>query len=154
MATKIDDLQMQGQQEARTRAKAQTRATLPPGPGKLPYLGNLLELRQDPLRYFQQMQRTYGDMATIHFGKTPVVLLFRPEYVRYVLVEHPRSFVNSTFAGGPNDDSSAANEGLLTINGEKHRQQRRAVQPAFHRKRVEGYATIMQEYTQELLDSW
>ncbi len=154
MATTIDDRQTREQKEARTRAKAQTRATLPPGPGKLPYLGNLLELRQDPLRYFQQMQRTYGDMATIHFGKTPVVLLFRPEYVRYVLVEHPRSFVNSSFAGGPNDDSSAANEGLLTINGEKHRQQRRAVQPAFHKKRVEGYATIMQEYTQELLDSW
>lgn len=152
MATTIDEQQQREQQEARA-----TKAKLPPGPRKLPYLGNLLELRQDPLGYFQQLQRTYGDMATIHFGKTPVVLLFRPEYVRYMLVEHPRSFVNSSFAGGPNNDSndnSAANEGLLTINGEKHRQQRRAVQPAFHKRRVEGYATIMQEYTQELLDSW
>lgn len=129
------------------------KATLPPGPRKLPYLGNLLELRQDPLGYLQQLQRTFGDMATIHFGKQPVVLLFRPDYVRYVLVEHPRSFVNSSFAG-PNDDNRAANEGLLTINGEKHRQQRRAVQPAFHKKRVEGYAAIMKEYTQELLESW
>ncbi|HLI05919.1 MAG TPA: cytochrome P450 [Ktedonobacteraceae bacterium] len=143
MATTMNDQQ--------TRAE---KAELPPGPRKLPYLGNLLELRRDPPGYLQQLQRTYGDMATIHFGKQPVVLLFRPEYVRYVLVEHPRSFVNSSFAGGPNDDSSAANEGLLTINGEKHRQQRRAVQSAFHKKRVEGYATIMREYTQELLDGW
>ena len=145
MATTIEDQQ--------TQAQTQTIKTkLPPGPRKLPYIGNLLELRQDPLRYLQQLERTYGDMATISFGKTPAVALFRPEHVRYVLVEHPRSFLNNAFAQG--EDSSTSNEGLLTINGEKHRQQRRAVQPAFHKKRVEGYATVIEQYTQELLDTW
>src|SRR5690242_8414706 len=116
MATTMNDQQTREKATAQAQERAKTRGektTLPPGPRKLPYLGNLLELRQDPLGYLQQLQRTYGDMATIHFGKQPVVLLFRPEYVRYVLVEHPRSFVNSSFAG-PNDDNSAANEGLLT----------------------------------------
>jgi hypothetical protein len=42
-----------------------TKMTLPPGPGKLPYIGNLLSLRQDPLGFLQQLQRTYGNMATI-----------------------------------------------------------------------------------------
>ena len=128
------------------------KTTLPPGPRKLPYVGNLLELRSDPLRFFQRLQRTYGDMATISFGKNPAVVLFRPEHVRHVLVEHPRQFLNSAFTQG--DNSGPTNEGLLTINGEKHRQQRRAVQPAFHKKRVEGYATVIEEYTQEMLDTW
>jgi cytochrome P450 len=119
----------------------------------LPYLGNLLSLRQDPLRFFQRLQQTYGGMATLHLGKTPAVLLSRPEYVRYVLVEHPRNFSNRALLreGG---DGGFASEGLLTIDGEKHRQQRRAVQPAFHKKRVEGYATVVQQYTQELLKTW
>jgi len=130
-----------------------SQAALPPGPGRLPYIGNLLSLRLDPLGYLQRLQRTYGDMATIYFGKNPAVLLFRPEYVRYVLVEHPRDFSNRGVLGNDNNDGFAS-EGLLTIDGEKHRQQRRAVQPAFHKKQVEGYASIINQYTQELLKTW
>jgi len=130
-----------------------SKAALPPGPGRLPYIGNLLSLRLDPLGYLQRLQRTYGNMATIYFGKNPAVLLFRPEYVRYVLVEHPRDFLNRGVLGNDNDDGFAS-EGLLTIDGEKHRQQRRAVQPAFHKKQVEGYANTINQYTQELLKTW
>ena len=130
-----------------------SKAVLPPGPSRLPYIGNLLSLRLDPLGYLQRLQRTYGNMATIYFGKNPAVILFRPEHVRYVLVEHPRDFSNRGVLRNDNDDGFAS-EGLLTIDGEKHRQQRRAVQPAFHKKQVEGYASIINQYTQELLKTW
>ena len=130
-----------------------TKTMLPPGPRRLPYIGHLLSLRQDPLGFLQQLQRTYGNMATIYIGKNPAVLLFRPEHVRYVLVEHPRNFSNRALLQ-QNSDDGFASEGLLTIDGEKHRQQRHAVQPAFHKKQVEGYAAIIQQYTQELLKTW
>ncbi len=130
-----------------------SKAVLPPGPSRLPYIGNLLSLRLDPLGYLQRLQRTYGNRATIYFGKNPAVILFRPEHVRYVLVEHPRDFSNRGVLRNDNDDGFAS-EGLLTIDGEKHRQQRRAVQPAFHKKQVEGYASIINQYTQELLKTW
>ena len=136
-----------------TEKRQTTKAVLPPGPARLPYIGNLLSLRQDPLGYLQRLQRTYGNMATIYFGKNPAVILFRPEYVRYVLVEHPRDFSNRGVLRNDNDDGFAS-EGLLTIDGEKHRQQRRAVQPAFHKKQVEGYASIINQYTQEVLKTW
>src|SRR3989440_3646189 len=139
---------------ATTTQEPQTAKTvLPPGPRPLPYIGNLLSLRQDPLGFLQQLQRTYGTMATVYFGKNPAVLLFRPQHVRYVLVEHPRDFSNRALLRG-NSDGGFANEGLLTIDGEKHRQQRRAVQPAFHKKQVQGYAAIIKQYTQELLKTW
>src|SRR6266516_5015203 len=130
-----------------------SQTVLPSGPARLPYIGNLLSLRLDPLGYLQRLQRTYGNMTTIYFGKNPAVLLFRPEYIRYVLVEHPRDFSNRGVLRNDNDDGFAS-EGLLTIDGEKHRQQRRAVQPAFHKKQVEGYASIINQYTQELLKTW
>src|SRR6266480_3766129 len=130
-----------------------TKTMLPPGPSRLPYIGHLLPLRQDPLGFLQQLQRTYGNMATIYLGKNPAVVLFRPEHVRYVLVEHPRNFSNRN-ASQENNDGGFASEGLLTIDGAKHRQQRHAVQPAFHKKRIEGYAGIMEQYTQELLKTW
>ncbi len=130
-----------------------TKTALPPGPRKLPYIGNLLSLRQDPLGFLQQLQRTYGNMATIYIGKNPAVVLLRPEHVRYVLVEHPRDFSNRDVLQDDNNGGFAS-EGLLTIDGEKHRQQRRAVQPAFHKKHVEGYASIIEQYTLELLKTW
>jgi cytochrome P450 len=140
MATNVEDRQT-------------AEVVLPPGPARLPYIGNLLSLRLDPLGYLQRLQHTYGNMATIYLGKNPAVLLFRPEYIRYVLVEHPHDFSNRGLLRNDNDDGFAS-EGLLTIDGEKHRQQRRAVQPAFHKKQVESYASIINQYTQELLKTW
>jgi cytochrome P450 len=132
-------------------AIAQQETTLPPGPRPLPYVGNILDFRRDQLAYFQSLQRTYGNMATFHMGETPVVLLFRPEHVRYVLTENPRNFTSRQVGRGLHE---LLGDGLLTIDGEAHRQQRRLVQPAFHKKRVESYATIMAQYTQEMLKGW
>ena len=131
------------------------KTTLPPGPTPLPVIGNALSFRTDPLGFFQQLQRTYGNMATVYLGRVPIVLLFQPEHVRYLLIEHPRIFNNREFTQGSGGNSDGVlDEGLLTIDGEAHRQQRRAVQPAFHKKRVEGYADSMLQYSQELLKTW
>lgn len=45
-------------------------------------------------------------------------------------------------------------DGLLTMDGEFHRQQRRLVQPAFHKHRIETYAETMAQLTQEELATW
>jgi cytochrome P450 len=99
----------------------------------------------------QRLEQTYGNMATIRIGNVPVVLLFRPEHVRYVLTENPRNFTSSEVGEGLRQ---LIGDGLLTIDGEAHRQQRRLVQPAFHKKRVESYAGIMVQHTEEMLGDW
>lgn len=126
-------------------------SALPPGPRPLPLVGNILAFRRDQLGYLQALQREYGKMATIYIGKTPVVLLFRPEHVRYVLTENPRNFTSREVAEGLRQ---LIGDGLLTIDGEAHRQQRRMVQPAFHKKRVESYASVMTHYSGETLKGW
>ena len=123
---------------------------LPPGPKGLPIVGNIFQLRRDPLSFVREMQQTYGRMSTVHIGKQQVVLFFRPEHVRYFLVEKPRNFAkydlgNLRFLLG---------DGLLTTDGDFHRQQRRLVQPAFHKHRVEGYADTMVHLTEEMLEQW
>ena len=126
-------------------------SALPPGPRPLPVVGNIFAFRRDQLGYLQALQRQFGKMATIYIGKTPVVLLFRPEHVRYVLTENPRNFTSREVAEGLRQ---LIGDGLLTIDGEAHRQQRRMVQPAFHKKRVESYAGIMTDYTEQMLQDW
>lgn len=129
------------------------KSSLPPGPLALPLVGNFPAFRRNPLSFLRTLQRRYGRVATIHLGKIPVVCCFRPEHVRAVLIENPRVFTKA------NDDSGSRlryllGEGLLTSDGDFHRQQRRLVQPAFHKKRVESYADVMVRFTGEMLATW
>ena len=73
-------------------ATLQQKTTLPPGPRGLPVFGNLLDFGRGQLAFVQRMHDTYGAMATIHMGKRPLVLLYKPEFVRYLLTENPRNF--------------------------------------------------------------
>ena len=113
-------------------------------------------------------------MATIYIGRTPVILLFRPEHVRYVLTENPRNFTNREVAGGlvfgklllfsllARTFSNKVAEGLrelvgdflLTTDGKYHDRQRRLLQPAFSRRRIENYAGMIIQYTREAMDGW
>jgi cytochrome P450 len=148
--------------------------TLPPGPKGLPFLGNMFQLKRDQLGFLLDVQRRYGRMATIYIGRTPVVLLFRPEHVRYVLTENPRNFTNREVAGGlvfgklllfsllTRTFSNQVAEGLshivgdflLTTDGKYHDRQRRLLQPAFSKQRVENYAGMIVQYTREAMEGW
>ncbi|GAC1343093.1 MAG: cytochrome P450 [Ktedonobacteraceae bacterium] len=152
----------------------QSKHILPPGPRRLPFLGNVLQFRHDQLGYLLQLEQTYGRMATVYIGKTPIVLLFRPEHVRYVLTENPRNFTNREVAGGLifgnllvltllacNFTSKVTKglhdlvgDGLLTTDGDFHRLHRRLLQPAFSKRRVENYADMFVQYTREAIEHW
>jgi len=45
-------------------------------------------------------------------------------------------------------------DGLLTSNGDVHLRQRRMMQPAFHRERIEGYGDRMVEHALRLSSTW
>ena len=128
-------------------------ATLPAGPKGLPIVGNGLQFQRDPLTFMRGTQQQFGRMAHLRLANETVVAFFRPEHIRYFLMEHPRNFIKPNLGNGANLKAFLG-EGLLTTDGEIHRQQRRLVQPAFHRKRVEGYADVMVQFTQELLETW
>ncbi len=125
---------------------------LPPGPRGLPIVGNALQFQRKPLQFFRETQQKYERMATVYIGKDPLILCFRPEHIRYILVEHPRNFVKPN--RGAFNLRFLLGDGLLTTDGEFHRQQRRLVQPAFHKQRIESYADTMVHLTQDMLDEW
>jgi cytochrome P450 len=130
----------------------QNDSQLPLGPRGLPFIGNAHQFQNKPLSFFRETQRQYPRLATIYVGKQPIVLCFRPEHVRFILVEQARKFAKPN--RGRFNLRFLLGDGLLTSDGEFHRQQRRLVQPAFHKHRVESYADIMVQMTQEMLASW
>src|SRR5262245_39843671 len=119
----------------------------PPGPKGLPVLGNIPQFRRDPLSFVSGVQRAYGGVATVRLLNRQRILFSRPEHAYYFLVDHARGFssgadrfIMKRFLG----------EALLTTDGDVHREQRRLIQPAFHKMRMESYAEIMTRHTLEM----
>ncbi len=69
-----------------------SQSKLPPGPKGLPFFGSALAFQSDPLHFVRRLQREYGSIATVYFGKLPFVFCFRPEHARYFLTEQQKNF--------------------------------------------------------------
>ncbi|MGH9579667.1 MAG: cytochrome P450, partial [Terriglobales bacterium] len=108
----------------------------PPGPKRHLILGNLPELRRDPLGFFTRCAREHGDFVSLRVFVVRGYFINHPDLIEQVLVTQNRKFMkgralrlSKRFLG----------EGLLTSEGDFWLRQRRLSQPAFHRQRIAGY---------------
>ena len=121
------------------------------GPKNLPLLGNLPRFRAQPLAFLTGIAREYGDLPYFRLGPYHAHLINHPDYIRDILVTNQSNFTKSRalqrgriFLG----------DGLLTSEGKFHLRQRRLVQPAFHRERLQGYGATMVELALRARDRW
>jgi cytochrome P450 len=109
-------------------------------PGESRPWSAILAFRRDPLRYLERIAGTYGDLAFLRFGPFPVVFVNHPDLLHEVLVTHETRLTKGRALDQARD---VFGQGLLTSEGDFHRRQRRLIQPAFHRRRIEAYAAAM-----------
>jgi cytochrome P450 len=114
-----------------------------PGPGLLELLRSLTELRDNPLTFLQQAAATYGELVHFKLGPWNAFVLTRPEDIQHVLQENNRNYTKDTIQY--NALADVTGRGLLTSDGEPWLRQRRRMQPAFHRQRVQGFGPLMLE---------
>ncbi len=122
-----------------------------PGPRALWPVGQVYALRTDPLKLLARLAREYGDVVRFWGGPQPMYLLNHPDYVRDMLVTRNTSFMKGR---GLQRAKRLLGEGLLTSEGEFWRRQRRLAQPAFHRQRINAYASTMVEYASKTSARW
>jgi cytochrome P450 len=113
--------------------------------------GHLLAMRRDSLRFLTDVARRYGDIARFGMGPVELYLLSRPEWIRDVLVTHADRFHKGR---GLERAKRLLGQGLLTSEDPVHLRQRRMMQPAFHRERISGYASVMSEYAARHVEGW
>jgi len=122
-----------------------------PGP-RSRFPGELFfRLNTDRLGFLHQVARDYGDLARIDVVRTTLFIATHPDLVKDVLVTNNRLFGRGR---GHLRMKLLLGDGLLTTDGEVHRRQRRLVQPAFHRQRVESYGDTMALRAEELANRW
>src|SRR6476660_4910059 len=114
-------------------------------------LGALPRLRSDMLGFFEECFREHGDAAYFRVANRRSMLLSHPDDIERVLVTENRRFIKNyalIFL------QPLLGNGLLLNEGESWLRQRRLIQPAFARPRVESYSPAMIASTQRMLESW
>src|SRR5260370_2522816 len=132
-----------------------------PGPRALPLLSwraNMLKLYQNPFKYLRWLHDTYGDLVTLAQGNSSYVCAFGPA-LNFQILSDPHLFEvggDTPFAKFRKDTAfgKLMELNLTQMNGEKHRQHRHLMQPAFHKQQVARYCEDMSALTQKTLDSW
>ncbi|GHJ43215.1 cytochrome P450 [Catellatospora sp. TT07R-123] len=122
----------------------------------IPLVSHLRAFIHDPLELFDSMHASHGDVVEFFMAGDRWVLLSHPDDIERVHLETTRNYrkgyqeykkIGYVF-------SRTLGNGLVTSEGSFWRTQRRLAQPAFHTKRVQGYADTMVDYTRELIDTW
>ena len=128
----------------------------PSPPDGWPLLGHARQFRmrdgEARLRTMMQLRQQCGDIARLQFGGMTVHLLSHPDYIRLVLQERNKTYGKAT--RGMSKLRLVLGTGLLTNDGESWLSQRRIAQPAFHRKRIAGFASAMVHASEEMVARW
>lgn len=119
----------------------------PPGPITWPPLRLLWQLQRDPLTFLQQQAATYGDLSHFRIGPRHMYLVNHPELIKAVLTTEQASFVKGAALQRA---KPVLGNGLLTSEGDDHLQQRRRLQPLFHRQQIAAYANCMIDHAARL----
>jgi cytochrome P450 len=125
---------------------------VPPGPKGLPILGVALDIRKDALGTLLHLAREYGDIVRFPVVRQDRYLLNHPDYIEQVLnIEHSK-FHKSVLTKKITE--ALLGQGLLTSEGEVWRRQRRLAQPAFHKIRINEYASPMIDISLTHMREW
>ncbi|MCM3883730.1 cytochrome P450 [Frankia sp. R82] len=131
-----------------------------PGPAVGP-VEAIRRLRADPLGRLTELGREHGPVARVASWPVSAYLVTDPAAIADALVSGHRAYAKGSVRQGPGGRRTVVQpltlllgQGLLTSAGEVHRQQRRLIQPLFHKQRIAGYADTFAAVAEKTADGW
>lgn len=112
--------------------------------------GHFRSFRKDPPGFLTKLSKL-GDVSAFRLGKIPAFFLNHPDLIRDLLVTNHSKFMKGRALQRA---KGLLGEGLLTSEKEFHLRQRRMIQPAFHRNRINDYARSMIEFGEKMAGEW
>ncbi|HET8841372.1 MAG TPA: cytochrome P450, partial [Ktedonobacteraceae bacterium] len=137
-----------------TRAQSSKNAssrTKIPGPKN--HIRSMLAFQRTPLQFLTHMTSTYGDVSQFRLLNLPIVIINHPDDVQRVLQKNHKNYDKNALLF--NASKTVFGNGLVTnAGGEVWIRQRRLMQPAFHRRRIEGLGSMMTDSIVSVLSDW
>lgn len=113
------------------------------------------EFAQDLFGNFRRLHQQHGPIAAIEDGGQQVVFLFSPEYNQQVLSDNERYHARFFTIRGPRRSAQRRlTGGLLSMNGDQHKRNRRMVKEPFGLRAIGTYGEAIQRLTDDLLSTW
>src|SRR5215831_11307511 len=127
------------------------QSRLPPGPKGTIIGGNIRQFRAGLLNFLLDTAREYGPLASFRIGPKRVFLATGSDLIEQVLVTDAKNYIKHF---GARAFKPVLGNGLVTSEGAFWLRQRKLIQPAFSKERVQSYAVAMIGLANEMLDSW
>ncbi|MDP9468682.1 MAG: cytochrome P450 [Chloroflexota bacterium] len=129
-----------------------TRGTPPTAPGSF-VLGNILNLRRDPLEFLTTTARTQGDVVRYRLATYDFYLVTHPDGVQRIVLDNNRNYTRngSVVAAALKPVFGSP---LVLSDGESWFFRRRIMQPVFVHRQVANFAGIVAEKVTSMLDAW
>ena len=108
-------------------------------------------MRRDRIALVTRAMREHGDIVHFRLGPRRLVLAAHPDAIRRVLVDNERNYRKGL---GLADARPLLGDGLLTSEGARWAARRRAIQPAFHGTRLDGFAACVVNAAQATAATW
>jgi cytochrome P450 len=113
------------------------------------------EFSRDLLTNFRRLHELHGPIAAIEEAGQRVVFLFSPEYNQQVLSDVERFHAHFFTIRGPRRSAQRrCTSGLLAMNGDQHRRNRRIVKEPFGLRAISNYGGMISRLTDDLLATW
>jgi cytochrome P450 len=126
------------------------RARVPYPPGERSFsLPRTRRFAEEPLEMLLESYERFGPVFTLRLLHSNVIFMLGPAANHYILVSHASDF--EWREGSFRDLIGLMGDGLLTIDGDFHRQSRRIMLPAFHRERIGASVETIFEETDRAL---
>ncbi|HUQ70716.1 MAG TPA: cytochrome P450 [Planctomycetaceae bacterium] len=117
--------------------------------------GDFLTFPDDPIACMQRLHRDHGLIGALEQNGTRIHFVFGPDYNHQVLSDaqtyHSRFFA---VRGPKNSPQRRLTSGLLSMNGEQHKHNRRLVMDAFLKKAIQGYLPTLKTLCDSMLADW
>jgi len=124
--------------------------------GRLPVTdGRLLDFTDDPVACMRKLHQQHGSLAALQEEAQRIVFVFGPQWNQRVLSD-AKTFHSRFFAvRGPKRSSQRRlTSGLLSMNGEQHKAQRRMIMEPFQKKTLLNYHESITSITNDMLNNW
>jgi cytochrome P450 len=116
---------------------------------------DLGEFSGDLLHGILGLHAKHGPIAAVQDGQFRAILIFSPELNQQVLSDTRRFHARFFAVRGPkNSAQRRLTSGLLSMNGDQHRRNRRLVKEPFGRAAIATYSETIARLTDEMLASW
>lgn len=123
---------------------------MPSADGAWPLIGHLPRFYKDPLAFVEANAATGEDLVKINMAGLPHYQLNNPDLIKALL--HDYKHFTKGLVGL--ERRRVFGEGLATSEGDFWLKQRHLIQPAFSRRKLDGYGAIMAEIGHRRIGEW